>query len=102
MQERVDDLCAAVLDYKKLEALPAFEGVEDVDGISDEALEGLLIETDEVFEAMSEGTNKSVAIIDNLLTFTGSVDAKAPKDFREMDVAPLIKGAVSAQESGHG
>ncbi len=102
LQERVDDLCAAVLDYKKLEALPAFQGVEDVDGISDEALEGLLVETDEVFEAMSEGTNKSVSIIDNLLTFTGSVDAKAPKDFREMDVAPLIKGAVSAQESGHG
>ena len=102
LQERVDDLCAAVLDYKKLEALPAFQGVEDVDGITDEALEGLLVETDEVFEAMSEGTNKSVSIIDNLLTFTGSVDAKAPKDFREMDVAPMIKGAVSAQESGHG
>ena len=102
LQERVDDLCAAVLDYKKLEALPAFQEVDGVEGISDEALEGLLIETDEVFEAMSEGTNKSVAIIDNLLTFTGSVDAKAPKDFREMDVSPLIKGAVAAQEVGHG
>jgi len=102
LQERVDDLCAAVLDYKKLEALPAFKDVDGIDGISDEALEELLVETDEVFEAMSEGTNKSVGIIDNLLTFTGSVDAKAPRDFREMDVTPLIKGAVNAQESAHG
>jgi signal transduction histidine kinase len=102
LQERVDDLCAAVLDYKKLEQLPAFKDVEDVGGITDEALEELLVETDEVFEAMSEGTNKSVGIIDNLLAFTGSVDARAPSDFREMDVTPLIKGAVTGQESAHG
>ena len=102
LQERVDDLCAAILDYKKLEAIPEFQNVDDVEGMTDEVLEGLLIETDEVFEAMSEGTNKSVAIIDNLLTFTGSVDAKVPSDFREMDVAPFIKGAVAGQESGHG
>jgi signal transduction histidine kinase len=102
LQERVDDLCAAILDYKKLEAIPEFQNVEDVEGMTDEVLEGLLIETDEVFEAMSEGTNRSVSIIDNLLTFTGSVDAKVPSDFREMDVSPFIKGAVAGQESGRG
>ena len=99
LQERIDDMCATILDYKQLEDLPAFQNQTDVEGISNESLELLLGETEEVIEAMSAGTGKSTSIIGTLLAFAENVDGKNPVYRRDLDLAQLMEGAVGTLEN---
>jgi len=101
LQERIDDMCATILDYKQLEDIPAFQTQTEVTGISNEALEVLLGETEEVIEAMSAGTGKSTSIIGTLLTFSENVDGKNPAYRRELDLLQLMEGAVGNLEVSH-